>query len=87
MTEHLLAFSRDLPTRPEVIDTSKALRDVADLLGRSFPSGIRIILRLEDGLWPIRVDAAQFELALLNVGLNARDAMPDGGVLEIEARN
>ena len=59
---------------------------MADLLGRSFPSGIRIILRLEDDLWPIRVDAAQFELALLNVGLNARDAMPDGGLLEIEAR-
>ena len=87
LTEHLLAFSRDLPTSPEVIDTSKALRDVADLLGRSFPSGIRIALRLEDDLWPIRVDAAQFELALLNVGLNARDAMPDGGLLAIEARN
>jgi PAS domain S-box-containing protein len=87
LSEHLLAFSRDLPTSPEVIDTATALREVGDLLGRSFPSGIRIILRLEDGLWPIRVDAAQFELALLNVGLNARDAMPDGGLLEIEARN
>jgi PAS domain S-box-containing protein len=86
LTEHLLAFSRDLPTSPEVIDMSTALRDVADLLGRSFPSGIRIILRLEDDLWPVRVDAAQLELALLNVGLNARDAMPDGGLLEIVAR-
>jgi PAS domain S-box-containing protein len=86
LTEHLLAFSRDLPTSPEVIDTSRALRDVADLLGRSLPSGIRLTLRLEDDLWPVRVDAAQFELALLNVGLNARDAMPDGGLLEIEAR-
>jgi PAS domain S-box-containing protein len=86
LTEHLLAFSRDLPTSPEVIDTAAALRDVADLLGRSFPSGIRIALRLDDDLWPIRVDAAQFELALLNVALNARDAMPDGGLLEIEAQ-
>ncbi|TDH58492.1 PAS domain-containing sensor histidine kinase [Dankookia rubra] len=86
LTEHLLAFSRDFPTSPKVIDTSEALRDVADLLGRSLPSTIRVTIRLEDDLWPVRVDATQFELALLNVGLNARDAMPDGGVLEIEAQ-
>ena len=86
MTEHLLAFSRDLPTSPEVIDTAREVAEAADLLGRSLPGSIHINLDLADDLWPIRVDAAQFELALLNVGLNARDAMPDGGVLSISAR-
>ena len=87
MTEHLLAFSRNLPTSPEVIDTAREVAEAADLLGRSFPGSIQIDLNLADDLWPIRVDAAQFELALLNVGLNARDAMPDGGVLSISAEN
>ena len=87
MTEHLLAFSRDLPTSPEVIDTAREVAEAADLLSRSFPASIQIDLDLADYPWPIRVDAAQFELALLNVGLNARDAMPDGGVLGISAEN
>jgi PAS domain S-box-containing protein len=87
MTEHLLAFSRDLPTSPEVIDTAREVAEAADLLGRSLPGSIHIKLDLADDLWPIRVDAAQFELALLNVGLNARDAMSDGGVLNISAEN
>jgi signal transduction histidine kinase len=87
LTEHLLAFSRNLPTSPEVIDTAKEVAEAADLLGRTLPGSIRIDLDLADDLWPIRVDAAQFELALLNVGLNARDAMPEGGLLRISAKN
>jgi PAS domain S-box-containing protein len=87
LTEHLLAFSRDLPTNSEVIDTAKEVAEAADLLGRSLPGSVRIDLDLADDLWPIRVDAAQFELALLNVALNARDAMPDGGLLGISAEN
>jgi PAS domain S-box-containing protein len=87
VTEHLLAFSRDLPTSPEIIDTAKEVAEVVDLLGHSLPASIRIDLDLVDDLWPIRVDAAQFELALLNVALNARDAMPEGGLLAISAEN
>jgi len=87
LTEHLLAFSRNLPTRPEVIDTAKEVAEAADLLCRSIPGSIQIKLDLADNLWPIRVDAVQLELALLNVGLNARDAMPEGGVLAIIAEN
>src|SRR4051794_39697428 len=82
-----MAFSRDLPTRPEVIDTAKEVAEAADLLRRSLPGSIRIDLALADDLWPIRVDAAQFELALVNVALNARDAMPNGGLLGISAEN
>ena len=87
LTRHLLAFSRKLPTRPEVIDTAGHLRRAADLFGPSLRGDIQVDLDLEDGLWPIRVDAAQFELALLNVALNARDAMPEGGLLAVSAGN
>ncbi|MCB4825609.1 ATP-binding protein [Roseicella aerolata] len=87
MTEHLLAFSQDLPTEPKVVDTADHIRRAADLFGRSLQGRIRIDINLEDDLWPVRVDAAQFELALLNVALNARDAMPEGGLLEVSARN
>jgi PAS domain S-box-containing protein len=87
LTRHLLAFSRKLPTQPEVIDTAEHLRRAADLLGPSLRRDIRLDLDLEDGIWPIRVDVAQFELALLNVALNARDAMPQGGLLAVSARN
>ncbi len=87
LTEHLLAFSQNLATEPKVIDTAKQVRDVADLFGRSCLGRIRVDLDIADDVWPIRVDAAQFELALLNVALNARDAMPDGGHLGISVRN
>ena len=87
LTRHLLAFARKLPTRPEVIDTAGHLRRAADLFGPSLRGDIQVDLDLEEGLWPIRVDAAQFELALLNVALNARDAMPQGGLLAVSARN
>jgi len=83
LTEHLLAFSQNLPTEPEVIDTARQIREVADLFGRSLRGKIQIELELADDLWPIRVDTAQFELALLNVALNARDALPEGGRLEV----
>jgi PAS domain S-box-containing protein len=87
LTEHLLAFSQDLPTKPAVVDTAGHIRRAADLFGRSVHGKIRIDIVLNDELWPIRVDAAQFELALLNVALNARDAMPEGGLLTVSARN
>jgi signal transduction histidine kinase len=60
---------------------------VADLFSRSLGGKIQVRLDLAAGLQPIRADATQFELALLNVALNARDAMQDGGVLDISARN
>lgn len=87
LTDQLLAFSQDLPTEPEVINTADHVRRAVDLFGRSLRGKIQIEFDFEDDLWPVRVDAAQFELALLNVALNARDAMPGGGLLHISARN
>ncbi|MBX6373757.1 MAG: PAS domain S-box protein [Acetobacteraceae bacterium] len=87
LTRHLLAFARRLPLCAEVIDTSARLREVATLAARSLRGDIRIETDFPDGLRPIEVDPAQFELALLNVAINARDAMPRGGVLRISAEN
>jgi PAS domain S-box-containing protein len=87
LTRQLLAFARRLPLRAEVVDTAARLREIAALAARSLRGDIRIETDIPDGLWPIEVDPAQFELALLNVAINARDAMPRGGVLRIAAEN
>lgn len=87
LTRQLLTFSRRQPLRPEVVDLSKHLHGTLDLLERLLAGNIRMQPRVPDDLWPIEVDPAEFELAVLNVCLNARDAMPRGGALTIEARN
>ena len=83
LTEHLLAFSQDLPTEPKAVDTAEHIRRAVDLFGRSLHGKIRIDIDLEDDLWPVQVDAAQFDLALLNAALNARDAMPDAALAAV----
>ncbi|HZP79619.1 MAG TPA: PAS domain S-box protein [Pseudolabrys sp.] len=87
LTRQLLAFSRRQPLSPERVDLDRQLNTVGDLLGRSLRGDISIVIDIPPGLWPIEVDAGQFELALLNVGLNARDAMPEGGTLRVSASN
>ncbi len=87
LTRQLLAFSRRQPLSPERIDLTRQLASVGDLLGRSLRADIRIVIDLPPELWAIEVDPGQFELALLNVSLNARDAMPNGGTLRIGASN
>lgn len=87
LTKQLLAFSRRQPLKPEIIDISRQLAIIIDLLTRSLRGDIRIVPEVPSDLWPVQVDPSQLELALLNVGLNARDAMPGGGALWIRARN
>jgi PAS domain S-box-containing protein len=86
LTRQLLAFSRRQPLRPEPVDLHHHLRQLADLLGRSLRGDIAIETDLAADLPWTRVDPGQLELAFLNVGLNARDAMPEGGRLRISAR-
>src|SRR5690606_16857984 len=81
LTRQLLAFSRRQPLRPEVLDLRDRLMELARLLDRSLRGDIQIVLELPPDLRPVDADPTQLELALLNVGLNARDAMPDGGTL------
>jgi len=87
LTKQLLAFSRRQPLKPEIVDLSAQLKTVIDLLSRSLRGDIQIVADVPAELWPAKVDPGQLELALLNVGLNARDAMPEGGKLSIRARN
>jgi PAS domain S-box-containing protein len=87
LTRQLLAFSRRAPMRPQVVDTAKTIEEAVSLFSRVLGGGIRLEMQLEEALWPVRIDSAHFEVALLNLAVNARDAMPDGGTLSISARN
>jgi signal transduction histidine kinase/DNA-binding response OmpR family regulator len=83
LTQRLLAFARQQDLRAVPVDLGTLVRDMSNLLERSL--GPRITLRLDipDGLPPACVDTNQVELAILNLTINARDAMPDGGAIEI----
>jgi signal transduction histidine kinase/CheY-like chemotaxis protein len=87
LTRQLLAFSRRQNLRPEVVDLRQRTAEMADMLSRSTRDNIHVSVEMPDDLWPVSVDRAEFELAILNVAVNARDAMPEGGRLSITARN
>jgi signal transduction histidine kinase/ActR/RegA family two-component response regulator len=87
LTRQLLAFSRHQTLRPEIIDLRARSHDITDLLTRSLRGDIRVLVTLADDLWPVECDVGELELALLNICVNARDAMPDGGLVRIDGRN
>jgi signal transduction histidine kinase/CheY-like chemotaxis protein len=87
LTRQLLTFSRRQTLRPEPVDLRQRTREIADMLSRSLRSDIEVIVELPELLWPVAIDPAEFELALLNVGVNARDAMPEGGRFRVAAKN
>jgi signal transduction histidine kinase/CheY-like chemotaxis protein len=87
LTRQLLAFSRNQALRPERIDLHQRTDDISELLTRSLRGDIRIALEFADDLWPVECDAGEMELALLNICVNARDAMPAGGLVRVEATN
>jgi PAS domain S-box-containing protein len=87
LTHRLLAFSRRQPLDPKVIDLNNYLAGVADFLQRSLGETVEIEVAGAAGLWPIEVDVAQLESSLINLAINARDAMPGGGKLTVEAFN
>jgi len=86
LTQRMLAFARRQDLKPEPVDIPDLVMGMAELLRRSIGPSIRIETRFPLGLKPARVDANQFELALLNLAVNARDAMPGGGSIIIGAR-
>ncbi|KRR26202.1 hypothetical protein CQ14_21220 [Bradyrhizobium lablabi] len=80
----LLAFSRKQHLSPASVDTNDLVSTVAELLSRTLGNAIRVDVVLHNELWPALVDATQLELMLINLAINARDAMPEGGLLTIE---
>jgi PAS domain S-box-containing protein len=86
LTKQLLAFSRRQPLKPETVDIAQQLNTFIELLSHSIRGDVRIVSDIPGDLPPVQVDVGQLELALLNIGLNARDAMPGGGTLTIRAR-
>jgi signal transduction histidine kinase/CheY-like chemotaxis protein len=87
LTHRLLAFSRQQPLDPEPLDLSRLVTNATDLLRRILGEDIAVETVFADGLWQTRVDANQLENVLLNLAVNARDAMPNGGRLTIETAN
>jgi signal transduction histidine kinase len=83
LTGQLLAFARRQPLQPEVIDVNVLIREMTDLLDRTLGERIEVMTTLADTPCTVEADRAQLESALLNIAVNARDAMPDGGRLDI----
>jgi signal transduction histidine kinase len=86
LTKRMLAFARRQDLKPEAVDITKLVEGMAEMLQRSLGPVIQITTEFRPDLLPILVDPNQFELALLNLALNSRDAMPLGGRLSITAR-
>jgi PAS domain S-box-containing protein len=87
LTHRLLAFSRRQPLAPEVLSVNKLVAGMSDLMRRTLGEAILIEAVLAGGLWPTLADSNQLENALINLAINARDAMPEGGKLTIETAN
>jgi signal transduction histidine kinase len=86
LTQRMLAFARRQDLKPESIDIPSLVSGMTDLLDRSLGSNITIVTRLPPTMGPVLADRNQLEMALLNLAVNARDAMPGGGTITIEAR-
>jgi CheY-like chemotaxis protein len=86
LTRQLLAFGRRQTLQPQTVDINQLLKDFDPLLHRAVGETVELTVRADPEIWPCSVDHSQLEAALLNLALNARDAMPGGGTLTIETR-
>lgn len=87
LTQHLLAYARRQVLKPDLLDVNRMVRDMSGLLKRSLGEQVEIEINLKPDLWPVLADRTQLESAILNLCINARDAMPTGGSLTIETDN
>ena len=87
LTRQLLAFSRRQALRAEPVDLRRQIGSMRELLDRSLSGDVHVALDFGPDLWPVEVDPGELELVILNLAVNARDAMPEGGTIEIRAAN
>ncbi|MEO7207523.1 MAG: ATP-binding protein [Steroidobacteraceae bacterium] len=87
LCRQLLAFSRRQALKPEAVNLERLAGDMRELLNRSLRGDIQIRTSFAERLWSVEVDPGELELVILNLALNARDAMPSGGTIEISAAN
>jgi signal transduction histidine kinase len=87
LTRQLLAFSRRQVLQPRSLDMAHVLPPLRELIARTIGETIAVTAEAAPGLWMVRADPAQFESAILNLAINARDAMPEGGSLRLRAAN
>src|ERR1700722_6105626 len=87
LTRRLLTFARRQDLNPIVIDLRERLAASRDVLASSAGENVELVFKLPDSVWPVIVDVPEFELALVNIVVNARDAMPNGGTIRISGGN
>ncbi|HZF75954.1 MAG TPA: PAS domain-containing protein [Acetobacteraceae bacterium] len=87
LTNRLLAFARHQPLAPQAFDMNARLAAMSELLRQTLGSGVRVRTELAADLWPVHCDPGQLEVAVLNLAVNARDAMPEGGTLTLRTYN
>jgi PAS domain S-box-containing protein len=87
LTRQLLTFSRVDQGEVAVLDPNVVATDVCNVLRRTLPATIEVVCKLVPDAWPVRCDTARLDQVLMNLAVNARDAMPDGGTLTIETSN
>jgi signal transduction histidine kinase/ActR/RegA family two-component response regulator len=87
LTRQLLAFSRRQQLRPEPVDVAAQIGGMRELLDRSLRGDVHVEFDFPDSLWPVDVDPGELELVILNLAVNARDAMPNGGTIVVRGEN
>jgi signal transduction histidine kinase/ActR/RegA family two-component response regulator len=87
LTRQLLAFSRRRPLAPKTVNLREQLLGMDEMLHRSLRGDIDVKMSFDEDLWPVELDPNELELAIVNICVNARDAMPDGGTIDIAVKN
>ena len=87
LTKQLLAFSRRQSLHPEPVDLRERIGGMRELLDRSLRGDVHVALDFAADLWPVLIDPGEIELVVLNLAVNARDAMPEGGTIHVKAEN